>query len=76
MTTFKLKNGDAVQGLVEEDGADRIVVRTDAEHVQRLNPAEVASRRQVRLSMMPEGLLSNLSAQQIADLLEFLSTLK
>jgi len=30
----------------------------------------------VRVSLMPEGLLSNLSQQQLADLLEFLSTLK
>ena len=76
MTTFRLKSGDSVQGLVEEDGAERIVVRTDAEHVQRLSPSDVSSRRQIRLSLMPEGLLTNLSSQQIADLLEFLATLK
>jgi putative membrane-bound dehydrogenase-like protein len=76
MTTFRLKSGDVVQGLIEEDAADRIVIRTDADHVQRVNPSDVSLRRQIRLSMMPEGLLSNLAAQQIADLLEFLSTLK
>jgi putative heme-binding domain-containing protein len=76
MTTFKMKSGDVVQGLVVEDSADRLVVQTDANRTERLNPADVSSRRQIRLSLMPEGLLSNLSAQQIADLLEFLSTLK
>ena len=75
MTTFRMKSGDTIQGLVEEDGA-RITVRTDADHVQRLNAADVESRRQIRLSLMPEGLLTNLSSQQIADLLEFLTTLK
>jgi putative membrane-bound dehydrogenase-like protein len=76
MTTFRLKNGESVQGLIEEDSSDRIVVRTDADHTQRLSPSDVTSRRQIRLSLMPEGLLTNLSPQQIADLLEFLATLK
>jgi putative membrane-bound dehydrogenase-like protein len=76
MTTFKLKSGEVVQGLVTEDAADRLVVQTGADQVQQLRPSEVASRRQIRSSLMPEGLLANLSAQQIADLLEFLSTLK
>ena len=76
MTTFRLKSGDVVQGLVTEDAVDRIVVQTGADQVQQLRPSDVGSRRQVRLSLMPEGLLANLSAQQIADLLEFLTTLK
>jgi putative heme-binding domain-containing protein len=75
-TTFRLKSGDVVQGLVTEDATDRLVVQTGADQVQQLRPSDVASRRQVRVSLMPEGLLANLSAQQIADLLEFLSTLK
>ena len=43
---------------------------------RHLTPAEIVSRRPYRASMMPEGLLNNLSPQQIADLLEFLTTLK
>ena len=76
MTTFTLKSGEVVQGLVVEEAADSLVVQTGADQVQRLRTSDVASRRQIRLSLMPEGLLANLSAQQIADLLEFLSTLK
>jgi putative heme-binding domain-containing protein len=76
MTSFVLKSGDSVQGLVTEDAADRIVVQTAADQSQRLKPSDVASRRQIRLSLMPEGLLGNLSLQQVADLLEFLSTLR
>jgi putative membrane-bound dehydrogenase-like protein len=75
-TTFTLKSGDRVQGLVSEETADRIVVETGADQQQRLRAADVATRQQVRVSLMPEGLLSNLSLQQVADLLEFLSTLK
>jgi putative membrane-bound dehydrogenase-like protein len=76
MTTFTMNNGDVVQGLIVEETPDRLVVQTDADKTQRLSPSEIKSRRQIRLSMMPEGLLANLSPQQIADLLEFLTTLK
>jgi putative membrane-bound dehydrogenase-like protein len=75
-TTFTLKSGDRVQGLISEETADRIVVETGADQTQRLRPGDVATKQQVRVSLMPEGLLSNLSLQQVADLLEFLSTLK
>ena len=51
-------------------------MQTGADQQQRLKTADVASRQQIRVSPMPEGLLNNLSLQQIADLLEFLSTLK
>jgi putative membrane-bound dehydrogenase-like protein len=75
-TTFKLKNGDAVQGLVSEETADRVVVSTGADQSVRLRPSDIVSRQQIRVSLMPEGLLNNLSSQQIADLLEFLTTLR
>lgn len=76
MTTITLKSGERVQGLVTEESADRLVVSTAPDQERRINPAEVASRDQLRVSPMPEGLLNNLSLQQIADLLEFLTTLK
>jgi putative membrane-bound dehydrogenase-like protein len=75
-TMFTLKSGASVQGLVTEEGADRIVVQTAVNESQRLRPSDIASRHQIRVSLMPEGLLSNLSSQQLADLLEFLTTLK
>ncbi len=75
-TMFTLKSGDPVQGLVTEESADRIVVQTAPDQYQRLKPSDVVSRRENRVSLMPEGLLDNLPLQQIADLLEFLATLK
>ena len=75
-TTLVLKNGDRVSGLISEESGDRIVVQTGPDTSQSVKPADVASRQETRVSLMPEGLLNNLTAQQIADLLEFLSTLK
>jgi putative heme-binding domain-containing protein len=75
-TMFSMKSGDTVAGLVVGETAAEITVQTSADQQQRLKPADIASRQQIRVSPMPEGLLSGLSLQQIADLLEFLSTLK
>ena len=38
--------------------------------------ADIVSREETRVSLMPEGLLDNLSLQQVADLLEYLDSLK
>ncbi len=75
-TMFTLKNGNVVAGIVAEETPDRIVVRDAAGGEQRLRPADVATRVQNRVSLMPEGLLANLTTQQALDLLEFLDSLK
>src|SRR5262249_24032225 len=75
-TTFTLKSGERLSGLIAEEAADHIVILTGPETSQRLKPSDVASREEVHVSLMPEGLLNNLSSQQLADLLEFLMTLK
>lgn len=75
-TTFQLKSGESVSGIVTDNAADRIVVRVGETEERRLAPAEVASRRPSTMSLMPEGLLNALTLQQVSDLLEFLSTLR
>jgi putative heme-binding domain-containing protein len=75
-TTFTLKSGERLSGLISEEAADHIVIQTGPDTSQRVKPSDVASREEVHVSLMPEGLLSNLSQQQLADLLEFLSSLK
>jgi putative membrane-bound dehydrogenase-like protein len=74
-SVFELANGAIVTGVVKEDTPTRLVVITANGEEARLNPADVRSRQQSRTSLMPEGLLDALSLQQIADLLQFLSTL-
>jgi len=75
-TTFTMKNGDTVAGLVAEERPDQITVQIGPNQLQRIKPADVASRKESRVSLMPEGLLNPLSMQQIADLLEYLASLK
>jgi putative heme-binding domain-containing protein len=73
---FATKNRGEVSGLIASEAPDGVVVNTGADEQVRLTPADIVSKRPYRASMMPEGLLNNLSGQQIADLLEFLTTLK
>jgi putative heme-binding domain-containing protein len=73
MTVLTLKDGSKWRGLVTEEGTDRVVVQTAPDESRRLRPSDIASREELRLSLMPEGLLDGLSLQQIADLLEFLA---
>jgi len=70
------KSQGMVIGLLTEDTAQRVTVKTDATEQVRLKPSDIVSRRQSRFSMMPEGLINTLTQQQIVDLLEFLTTLK
>jgi putative membrane-bound dehydrogenase-like protein len=73
---IETKQGDVVTGVIVEDTPARVTVRTDASQEVRLRPAEIARRTRSTVSLMPEGLINALTPQQIADLLEFLSTLK
>jgi putative heme-binding domain-containing protein len=70
------KTRGQVIGILAEDSPDRVVVKTDAKEEVRLKPSEIIGRRQSKLSMMPEDLLTTMTMQQFADLLEYLTTLK
>ena len=74
--TFTMKNGDTVTGMIASESPNQITVQIGPTQQQRINPADVASRKEIRVSLMPEGLLNPLSLQQIADLLEYLASLK
>lgn len=76
MTMFQLKSGNVVAGVVSEETPNSIVVRNAAGGEERVRPADIASRTQNRVSLMPDGLLANLNTQQVLDLLEFLDSLK
>jgi putative membrane-bound dehydrogenase-like protein len=70
------KDRGDVSGLIASDTSDAVIVNVSATEQIRLKPSDIVSRRPYRASIMPEGLLSNLTSQQIADLLEYLATLK
>jgi putative heme-binding domain-containing protein len=69
-------DGRVVQGVLVER-TDRELVLKDAQgRTFRIPRDEVAQEATQPASLMPEGLLRDLSAQQAADLLEYLASLK
>ena len=65
-----------VTGILIEDTPDRVVLRTEAAEEIRLSPSDILERRQGKLSIMPEDLVSTMTQQELIDLLEFLAGLR
>jgi putative heme-binding domain-containing protein len=74
--TMETTTNGTVSGMLVEDTAERVVLRVDATQEVRLAPSAITSRRQIPISIMPEGLLDAMTPQQIVDLIGFLTTLK
>jgi putative heme-binding domain-containing protein len=72
---LKLKSGDVLSGIVVST-TDKEYVLRDADKETRI-PLEAVERRAQQVnSLMPEGLLQHLTAQEAADLLSFLESLR
>lgn len=60
-------------GLVAREDADKIAIQmTPAERPIEIAKATIASRKPSPVSLMPEGLVDDLSQSQLSDLLAFL----
>jgi putative heme-binding domain-containing protein len=72
-TTVTLRDDTELNGFVLRRTADELLLRdqTLTEHTLKLT--DVKESRESTLSAMPEGLLAPLTAQEAADLLEYLS---
>ena len=73
---FVLKNGDEVYGLIGSETAEEVAVKAVGGIITRLKKNEIVSRQQSKLSIMPAGLQSAMTAQELADLVEYLVSLK
>jgi putative heme-binding domain-containing protein len=67
------KNGRHITGLLVKRDAKEVVLRDAQNQEVRLQADEVAHMAASRISLMPDGLLRDLTAQQAADLVEFLA---
>lgn len=70
--TFTMKDGAELSGFLVNQGEDQLTVRDGPRAEHRVRVAEVKERRESLISAMPEGLLAPLTAQEAADLLEYL----
>jgi putative heme-binding domain-containing protein len=72
---FTLKDGAVQMGFVVKESADSIQIRNIAGQELTLPSATVASRTTDPKSLMPEGLLGNLSVKDFAGMLDYLEHL-
>jgi len=68
-------DGRAINGLMAEQTEAEIVLKTAEKKLVRLRRNELAEMRKSQKSLMPDQLLSDMTAQQAADLLEYLRSL-
>jgi len=69
-------SGQVYSGLLVKKDAEAVVL-TDAQNVQHVVPVdEIVEMQAQQQSMMPDLMLRDLTAQQVADLLSFLQSLK
>jgi putative heme-binding domain-containing protein len=73
--TIQLRSGDVVSGVILSRSEKEIVLR-DVEKETRLAAGDVQRMAAQQTSLMPEGLLQHLTAQEAADLLSYLESLR
>jgi putative heme-binding domain-containing protein len=67
-----LRDGTEITGFVVKRTATDLVLRDETLKESTLNLSDVTESRESALSAMPEGLLAPLTAQEAADLIEYL----
>ena len=70
--TVTLRDDTEVSGFVLQRTADELILRDATLTDRRVKLSDVKESRESALSAMPEGLLAPLTAQEAADLLEYL----
>lgn len=71
-----LRDGDEVLGLISSETDQEVALKVPGGQVLRYRKAEILKRDKQAQSIMPAGMQEALSAQDFADLLTYLSSLK
>lgn len=74
--TIELKSGDEAYGLLVSDTADELAIKDPKGIVTHIKKSDITSRRQLKTSLMPTGLQESMNPQEVADLLDYLASLK
>jgi putative membrane-bound dehydrogenase-like protein len=73
MTTVETRDGDVISGLLLNESADALTIRTVASE-EKLAKNTIARRSTSDKSLMPEGLLESLGQREQIELLKYLTT--
>lgn len=72
---FELKDGTELEGFVTQEAADKVTIRNVAAQEVVIVVADIAKREKLERSIMPEGLVANLTVKEFASLLDYLEAL-
>ncbi|MDA0588242.1 MAG: c-type cytochrome [Planctomycetota bacterium] len=75
-TMLELENGKVYSGLIIYESVDGVLLRNSTNQTFRIETRDVALRRQLPTSLMPAGLLKGLKPEDLADLYEYLNSLR
>ena len=70
------RKGDVVTGYLRKDAADGIELVDSTGNVVALSASDIAGRYKSAMSLMPNGLAAGMTAQELADVVAFLESLK
>ena len=73
--TVETTDGRLLSGLLVKDNSTEVVLRTAEKRLVRIARADVSELKRSAKSLMPDALLSDLTAQEAADLLAYLQSL-
>ncbi|MGZ8541990.1 MAG: PVC-type heme-binding CxxCH protein [Chitinophagaceae bacterium] len=73
---LRMKDGSTMSGIIASKTETDIELKLPGGFKKQIKTADIKTLTQLKQSMMPEGLYENLTSQDIADLLEYLSGLK
>ncbi|HTD86366.1 MAG TPA: hypothetical protein VK850_07295, partial [Candidatus Binatia bacterium] len=74
--TYQTRSGAAYLGVPVFESPDGVIVQTSSGETVRLAEEDISSRAPSNISLMPAGLLTGLSRNELADLYAFLSRLQ
>ncbi len=72
---FALEDGTTVEGFVVRETPEAVTVRTASAQERVIPAAQVEARKALEKSLMPEGLVANLTVRDFASLLDYLEGL-
>lgn len=76
LTTVATTDDETISGFVAARSDKSVTLKIAGGHRREIPNAEIKSTASARATLMPEGLLDNLSAEEAASLLEFLASHK
>lgn len=72
---FELKDGTELDGFVTQEAAEQVTIRNATAQESLIRVKDISKRTKLEKSLMPEGLVANLTVNELAALLDYLEGL-